>query len=169
MPSLRLVNPFMSQNSTVITRRSPSLAVSDFGSISPSTTRGSTYRPKVSRKRSLWRNCSTMLLNAAVSWPISSCVVTSIDPSSRPASTARVPSSKPRTGVVMPVEMNSENISPRMAASTVRMAEMMMAVCWSRIVTTAVAADLRQHVRADFLDLLAELVAKRIGPGESWP
>jgi hypothetical protein len=40
MPSLRPVNPFMSQTSTVITRRSPSLDVRDFGSISPSTTRG---------------------------------------------------------------------------------------------------------------------------------
>ena len=32
-----------------------------------------------------------------------------------------------------------------------------------------VAADLRHHVRADFLDLLVEFVAKRVGPGQARP
>src|SRR5207244_4896668 len=78
-----------------------------------------------------------MLLKAAVSWPISSRVVTSIDPSSRPASTARVPSRSRRTGRVMPVLMKSENISPRTPASRVRITEMTIAVFWSRIVAKA--------------------------------
>ena len=32
-----------------------------------------------------------------------------------------------------------------------------------------IAADLRQHVLADVLDLLVELVAQRVGPGQAGP
>ena len=129
MPSLRVVKPFMSQNSTVITRRCPSVAVSACRPISPSTILGSMYLPKVSRICSLRRSCSTMRLNAAVSWPISSLDVILTGSSRRPASTARVPSSSRRTGRAMPVETKSENVNPRIAASAVRMAEMVIACC----------------------------------------
>jgi len=56
-------------------------------------------------------------------------VVTSIDPSSCPASTARVPSSSRRTGRVMPEETNIENVNPSIAASAVRTAEIAIFFC----------------------------------------
>src|SRR6059058_5987251 len=93
-----------------------------------------------------------MLLKAAVSWPISSRVVTSIEPSRRPASTARVPSRSRRTGRVMPVLMKSEDIS--------------LLVTHRR---QGIAANLRQHVRADIFDPLVEFVAQRVGPGQACP
>ena len=72
MPSLRLVNPRMSQNITVMTRRSPAVAAGPGRSISPATTCGSMYLPNVSRICWLWRSFSTMRLNAADNCPISS-------------------------------------------------------------------------------------------------
>jgi len=49
MPSLKAVNPVMSQNKMVISRREPLASVRSGRSISPATIRGSTYLPKVSR------------------------------------------------------------------------------------------------------------------------
>src|SRR5882724_499582 len=119
IPSLVLVKPLTSQNSTVMTRRCPS-AASMGRSISPSTMRGSMYFPKVSRMRSLRRNCSTISLKAVVKCPISSFDVMGTFPSRLPASTALAPSSSRRTGRVTPALTNSENTSPRTAASSVR-------------------------------------------------
>src|ERR1051325_6864428 len=86
IPSLKLVNPFMSQNRIVISRREPLGSVNSGRSISPATMRGSTYLPNVSRICSLARSSPTMLLKAWVSRPISSCEVTGTTVSSSPCS-----------------------------------------------------------------------------------
>ena len=44
-----------------------------------------------------------------------------------------------------------------------------MAVFWSPHRHHGFAADLRQHVGADILDPLVELVAQRVGPGQAGP
>jgi len=62
IPSRKAVNPFISQNKIVISRREPLASVSSDRSISPATMRGSTYLPKVSRICALSRNSLTMLL-----------------------------------------------------------------------------------------------------------
>ena len=142
MPSLVLVKPFTSQNSTVMTRRWPS-AASAGPSISPSTTRGSTYLPKVSRRRSLSRSCSTIRLNAVVNWPISSCEVATSVPPRSPASTARVPSSNRRTGRVTPALTSIANTRPRTAASMVRNTEISITFCC--LATVWLASVAQQH------------------------
>ena len=63
-PSLSVVNPFMSQNITVITRRWPCVATTAGWSSKSCATRGSMYFPKISLIRSLLRNRSIMPLNA---------------------------------------------------------------------------------------------------------
>ena len=105
-----------------------------------------------------------MLLNAAVSWPISSRVVTSIDPSSRPASTARVPSSSRRTG---PGNAGADEEREHQSKDG-RKHRQDHGDDNGRLLVPhrhhGIAADLRQHFRADDLDLLVEFVAQRVGP-----
>ena len=159
MPSLVLENPLTSQNSTVMTRRSPS-AASAGPSSSPATTRGSTYLPKVSRSRSLSRNCSTIWLNAVVRWPISSREVATIVPCRLPASTARAPSSNRRTGRVTPVLTRAANTRPRTAASTVSRMEISITCCCLSTVMLESRRSIASHIRADAFELPVELVAE---------
>ncbi len=81
------------------------------------------YLPKVSLTRWLSRSCTTIRLNAPASCPISSAVVTSMDRSRWPASTARVPSSNCRTERMMPPLTRLAKINPTIAASSVAIAE----------------------------------------------
>src|SRR6516164_3787105 len=116
MPSLKAVNPFMSQNKIVISRRAPLASVSSGRSSSPATMRGSTYFPKVSRICALTRNSPTMLLKDRVSEPISSREVIGTTVSSAPCSTAAVPSSRRRTGRTRPSVTAAAKVRPSSAA-----------------------------------------------------
>src|SRR5688572_10996116 len=62
--SLSAVEPRRSQNSTVITRRSPPAAASSGRSIRPCTMRGSMYLPKISLIHALTLSSATMALKA---------------------------------------------------------------------------------------------------------
>src|SRR5580692_3180478 len=112
IPSLSAVNPFISQNKIVISRREPLASVSSGRSSSPATMRGSTYLPNVSRICALIRSSPTMLLKDCVSRPISSREVIGTTVSSAPPSTAAVPASRRRTGRTRPRVTAAATVMP---------------------------------------------------------
>ena len=166
MPSLNAVNPFMSQNRIVISRRVPVASVNSGRSISPATMRGSTYLPKVSRICALIRSSPTMLLKDWVSRPISSREVIGMTVSSAPPSTAAVPGSSRRTGRTRPsVTSGGDDDAERTGDRQQRQADRDDALLIGAGADDRGAGE-PAHLAARGIDLAVEIVAPVVEIGE---